>query len=462
MTEAANPLLLSAEERRKLTDAVTAFVDSFIDGLADAPATYPELSDELTAALLTEPGEEPGEIGPLLDRVDAALRTGFDTAAGSHLSYIPSGGVYAAALGRFIGAASNRWTGGSQAQPGAVALEQSIVNWMRSLFGYGADSAGVLLSGGSMANLIATIAARTRHGEQFETATVYTSERSHHSVEKAAALAGIRRSNIRSIAADRELRMDIDALQSAIAADRTAGLRPMMIVATAGTTDTGAIDPLAACSEIATAAEAWLHVDGAYGGFFVLTDRGRHRLQGIELADSLTVDAHKSLLLPYGLGGLLVKDAAALVEANEGRGAYMQDVLDRPAIPHFFAFGPELSRPYRGLDVWLALNYHGIGAFRSELDRMLDMATEAAIRLEAMPTIELAVQPELSVVAFRCTAGDAATQTIMDRLNASGDVHVSSTTVHGRFTVRLAFLNHRTTQNHADRAIELVSQTVTR
>jgi len=461
MAEERRPLLLSVEERRRLTAAVTAFVDDFIESLADGPASYPELTDAVTELLLTPPSEQPSDIAPLLDRIDTGLRTGFDTAAGSHLSYIPSGGVFAAALGRFIGAATNRWTGGSQAQPGAVALEQSIVNWMRGLFGYGSDSAGVLLSGGSMANLIATIAARTRHGERFEAATVYSSERAHHSVEKAAALAGIRRTNIRSVPVDARLRMDVAELAYQMSSDQAAGLEPMLVVATAGTTDTGAIDSLNDCADAASAAGAWLHVDAAYGGFFILTDRGRSRLDGIDRADSITVDAHKSLLLPYGLGGLLVKDGAALVEANEGRGAYMQDVLDRPAIPHFFTFGPELSRPYRGLDVWLALNYHGVNAFRSELDRMLDMTADAVARLRSIPTVELAVEPELTVVAFRSTKGDAASQEIMEHLNTSNEVHVSSTTVDGRFTVRLAFLNHRTDGRHAECATDLVAEAVT-
>ncbi len=454
-------LLLSAEERQQATKAVTTFVDAFIASLDEGPASYPPLPEEVTDLLLALPGEAPGQIDVLLHTVEVALRSGFDTAAGSHLSYIPSGGVYLAALGRFIGAATNRWTGGSQAQPGAVALEQSIVNWLRRLFGYGDDSAGVLLSGGSLANLMATIAARTRFGERFEDAVVYTSERAHHSVEKAAALAGVPRANVRLVRADPSLRMDPTALGAGIARDQDAGLRPMLIVATAGTTDTGAIDPLDDCADIAAGTGAWLHVDAAYGGFFVLTERGRRRLGGIDRADSITVDAHKSLLLPYGLGGLIVQDAKALLEANEGRGAYMQDVRDRPALPHFFEFGPELSRPYRGLDVWLALHYHGLAAFRSELDRMLDLAAGAAERLRTMPGIELAVEPELSIVAFRATAGDDATRAIIRHLNESGEVHVSSTTVADRFTIRLAFLNHRTTERHALRATELVAAAVT-
>jgi aromatic-L-amino-acid decarboxylase len=234
----------------------------------------------------------------------------------------------------------------------------------------------------------------------------------------------------------------------------------MMVVATAGTTDTGSIDPLAECADVADRHDLWFHVDAAYGGFFALTDRGRSLLAGIERADSITIDAHKSLLVPYGVGGLLVADGRALVEAHEGRGAYMQDVVDDPRVPDYFALGAELSRPYRGLDIWLPLHIHGVDAFRAELDRMLDLARRAAARLRGVPGIELAVQPTLSIVGFRCSTGNADTAEVLARLNHSGEVHVSSTTVDDRLTLRLAFLNHRTSIAIADRAVEIVAEAV--
>ena len=230
-----------------------------------------------------------------------------------------------------------------------------------------------------------------------------------------------------------------------------------MVVAPAGSPDTGTIDPLDDCAAVARDHDLWFHVDAAYGGFFVLTDRGRARLTGLERADSITVDAHKSLLLPYGVGGLLVADGDTLLQAHEGRGSYMQDVMDDPELPHYFALGPELSRPYRGLDLWLPLHLHGVGAFRAELDRMLDLAEDVAGELAAIPGIELVVEPPLSIVSFRAVAGDERSRRIFDHLNRSTEIHVSSTTVAGRFTLRLAFLSPRTTQAIAARAVELVA-----
>lgn len=233
----------------------------------------------------------------------------------------------------------------------------------------------------------------------------------------------------------------------------------MLIAVSAGTTDTGTVDPLAECARIAAAAGAWFHVDAAYGGFFVLTERGRNRLAGIETADSITIDAHKSLFMPFGVGGLLVRDESQLVDSLEGRGSYMQDVPEHAReIPNYFAMGPELTRPPRGLEVWLALNLHGIEPFRAELDRMLDLAAWTAQALAEMSEIEVVADPELSIVAFRSTAGDSTTRAIAQHMNDSGDVHVSSTTVDGHFTVRLAFLSQRTTGDVARAAVELIRE----
>ena len=454
------PIEPDADHRAALGEATLSFVNQFIDQRGDAPASSDPVDPGLINELLAAPGEIGVDLESLLDKLNRATDTGFDTASGRFLSYIPSGGLYTAALGSFLGSALNRYTGGAHASPGAVAIEQSVINWMTSLFGLPNSAGGLLLSGGSLANLTAMVAARSQLGDGFHDGVVYTSEGSHHSIKKAAHIAGIAAKRIRSIPIDADLRLDPGALQSAVIADRQDGLRPLMIAATAGTTDTGAIDPLAGCADIAESSGAWFHVDAAYGGFFQLTERGRNSLVGIDRADSITVDAHKSLLLPFGIGGLLVRDPATLVEAHEGHGPYMQDVT-KSELPHYLAMGPELSRPNRGLPVWLALHVHGIGQFRKTLDRMLDLAALVAGRLDTLPEIELSGRPELSIVAFRAVAGDPMTRHVLDVLNDSREVHVSSTTISNRFYVRLAFLSQRTTEAIAMRAIDLIRDAVT-
>jgi aromatic-L-amino-acid decarboxylase len=453
------PLDADVGEIRAVDDAVHEFVERFLETRPTAPAILPAADPGLIDELLAPPPAEGVPIDEILATFATAIETGFDTTSPGFLSYIPTGGLYTSALGSFLGAATNQYTGGQHAAPGAVAIEQSVIDWMTSLFGLPEGSGGILLSGGSQANLTAVVTARERLGEDFNDGVIYTSERSHHSIAKAARIAGVAAKRVRLVPVDDRLRMDADALGAMIATDITAGLHPMMVIATAGTTDTGAIDPLDHCADIASRAGAWFHVDAAYGGFFQLTDRGRGRFGGIERADSITVDAHKSLFLPFGVGGRVVRDIATLVDAHSGQGVYMQDVGEGET-PHFFQLGTELTRPYRGINVWLPLQIHGVDEFTATLDAMLDLAEWSAETLADTPGIEVVTEPELSIVAFRSVGGDAASQRIFDHLSSTHELHVSSTVIDDRFTLRLAFLSHRTSMDIARRAIALVGEAV--
>ncbi len=453
------PLEPESAARLALGGEVLDFLDQWIARRAQAPASWPDPDDQLIQALLSEPSDEGGELGPLLHIIDQATNTGFDTAGPGFMSYVPSGGLYTSGLGALIGSVTNQYTGGSHGSPGMTAIEESVIRWMTGLFGLPASAGGVLVSGGSIANLIAVVTARSSFGDDFGDGVIYASTRSHHSMAKAARIAGISAERLRYVETDDRQRLDPDELECSLSDDARRGLRPLMIVANAGTTDTGAIDPLHACANIAADAGAWFHVDAAYGGFFQMTERGRERLSGIERADSITVDAHKSLFGPFGIGGLLMRDRAAVVEAHEGVGAYMQDVTSG-ALPHYLEMGPELTRPNRGVQVWLTLNLHGVGRFRTELDRMLDLAERAAERLTSMPGVELIDTPQLSVVAFRASAGEETTRAMLDALLDSREVHVSSTTINNRLYVRFAFLSQRTTDEILDRAIQIVEGTL--
>ncbi|MFT7475484.1 MAG: aromatic-L-amino-acid decarboxylase [Verrucomicrobiales bacterium] len=452
----AIPIEPDKGEREALGLAVLDFLNDFVEERGSSPASWDSPTD-LPEAFSVGPPELGRDIEALLEVLKQATETGFDTAGPGFLSYIPSGGLYSAALGTFVASTINRYTGAAHASPGVTAIEQSVVDWMVKLFGLPTGAGGLLLSGGSIANLTAVVAARSRLGDRFDDGVIYTSDRAHHSITKAARIAGIGADRVRIVATNAEFRIEPLALRQAVAEDATSGLRPMMIAATAGTTDTGAIDPLALCAAEAASCGAWFHVDAAYGGFFQLTERGRDRLAGIELADSITVDAHKSLFAPFGLGGLIFRDPAALATAHEGSGAYMQDVGDQDR-PHFFEMGPELTKPTRGLPLWFALHLHGTDQFRDTLDEMLDLAEDASRRLLQLPGIELACKPELSVVAFRDVRGNGATLAVMDFINRSREVHVSSTTIEGLAYVRVAFLSQRTTTMMLDKTMGLIEQ----
>lgn len=452
-----SPLEPDRSERHHLLDAVMDYLDSFYAALPDLPAGGVELAPADLEHLSIAPPEEGRPISDALTSVGIANRPGPLHPSPGHMAYIPNGGLFTGALGAFLAASLNRYTGVTGAAPGLAFLESTVVRWLEDLFELPEASAGgVLLSGGSMANFTALVAARTsRLPEDFLSGTMYVSHHVHHSVTKAARLAGFPARAVRTVPVDGDLRMEVDALSSMVADDRKAGKRPFLVVASAGTTDTGTVDPLADLAAAAHEQGLWLHVDAAYGGFFQLTERGRKRLVGIGAADSLTLDPHKGLSIPFGVGALLVRDRDCLLDANGASGAYLQDT------PHhdsdFSALGPELTRPFRGMHLWFPLHLHGVAAFRAELDESLDLAEHAHRRLSDAVWIEKVWRPDLSIVAFQCPDEDAA-RAALAAANATGEVHLSSTSVAGRYTLRLAVLNRRTEREHVDRAIDLLAQ----
>jgi aromatic-L-amino-acid/L-tryptophan decarboxylase len=246
-----------------------------------------------------------------------------------------------------------------------------------------------------------------------------------------------------------------------VVSDRAAGRQPFCVVASAGTTNTGVIDPLAEIADVAAAEGLWYHVDAAYGGFFQLTDRGRERLRGIERADSIVLDAHKGLFLPFGTGCLLVRDAELLRSAHSGPHAdYMQDIEDT-GLPTFAEYGPELSRDCRGLRIWLPLHLHGVDTFRAALDEKLDLAEYAYRALCADPHLTVLAPPALSTVAFSSRGTDADTAELVGRVNAEQRVFLSTTRIDGRYTARICVLNHRTDHDRMAYAVDAIRRHAT-
>jgi aromatic-L-amino-acid decarboxylase len=376
------------------------------------------------------------------------------------MSYIPNAGLYSAALAEFLAAGLNRYTGVSHAAPGMSAIEHGMVRWMTSLFDLGETASGVLLSGGSMANFTGVVASRTsRLGDEFGKGVIYVTPHTHHSVEKAARLAGFRRDQIRVVPVDSDLRMEPAALRAAVEQDRGPGLDPFLVVGSGGTTDTGTVDALAAIADIAAEQGLWLHVDAAYGGFFQLTEKGRAAMAGIELADSIAVDPHKGLSIPFGVGALLVRDEGHLIDANQGRGAYLLEEDHYSGIRDIAALGPELSRPFRALQMWLPLHLHGVAPFRHALESSLGLAEYAHRRLSGIEGLETPWKPDLSIVAFRFEDDDLGRRAL-DNVNRDRVVHLSPTTIEDRFVLRFAVLNRRTTQDHIDHAIDIIEKTL--
>ena len=396
----------------------------------------------------------------ILADVDSAGQSGILHPSGGHLSYIPNAGLFSAALGDFLAAGLNRYTGVANAAPGFSAIEHGVADWIASIFDLGPNAAGILLSGGSTANFTGVVTARTtKLGDDFTRGRLYVTRHTHHSVAKAARLAGFRSDQIVPVDVDDHLRMDPGDLRAKIATDRAGGETPFLVVASAGTTDTGTVDDLHAIADVASSEGLWLHVDGAYGGFFVLTERGRKTLDGINRADSIAVDPHKGLSIPFGVGTLVVREESHLVDAHLGRGAYLRDEDQFMGLRDIASLGAELSRPFRGLSVWLPLQLHGVAAFRDALDHSLDLAEHAYERLSGVAGIERVWPPDLSIVAFRFEDDDAG-RVALEAVNDDRQVHLSPTAVDGRFVLRIAILNRRTTRQHVDHAIDLIAKSL--
>lgn len=456
----SSPLEPDQAQRRELAETVFAYLDDWYRRAGSMPASGRELTEDLAAGLMRPPGEEGRSLESILADLDAAGESGIFHPSGGHLSYIPNGGLYTAALAELLAAGLNRYTGISAAAPGMSAIEQGVVNWLASVFRLGEEASGLLLSGGSTANFSAVVAARTaKLGDDLGKGVIYLTRHTHHSVAKAARLAGFSDHQMRAVGIDDQLRMDLDSLAAAVEEDRSRGLRPFLVVGSAGTTDTGTVDPLDRIADYVSEQDLWFHVDAAYGGFFILTERGWDRLRGLERADSITVDPHKGLSMPFGVGALLVRDERYLIDANKGRGAYLREEDSYLGIRDIAALGPELSRPFRGLQVWLPLHLHGVGPFRRALDVALELAGEGYRRLVGIQGLETPWEPDLSIVAFRFEDDDLG-RAALEAVNRDRYVHLSPTVIDDRFVLRFAILNRRTTRDHLDHAIDIIEKTL--
>jgi aromatic-L-amino-acid decarboxylase len=456
-------LEFSPERMRAMAGAV---VERCIDHVATLDR-QPSCGDVDAAALcrsMREPAPEHGvALESLLDPLFRDWIPRSFTAPGpGYLAFIPGGGVFPAALADFITNTTNRYTGVWQAAPALVQLEANALDWLREWMGFPAETRGIFTAGGSMATFNAIVCARERHlGPDIRRGVLYTSDQAHHSILKSAKLAGVMPDRVRAIGSDDRFRLRVDRLIDAIVADRRAGLTPFAVVSSAGTTNTGAVDPLDAIADVCARERIWHHIDGAYGAFFYLCHELRGTLRGLPRADSLTLDPHKGMFLPYGTGALLVRDGAALRAAHEATAAYL------PAMPHPSDFydpsqhGPELSRGFPGLRVWLSVKMYGSAAFRAAIAEKRALTIDAAGRVAALPGIVMDAEPELSLFAFHLTwpgasraDEDAATRALMERTTKRGRVMVTGCTAHGRYLGRVCVLSFRTHQREIDALVE--------
>jgi aromatic-L-amino-acid decarboxylase len=467
LERASRPLDPGTTGRRHLRNAVVASSERFLRNIETLKG-YVETEDK-GIGLLRAPISEDGisldaAIGLLEHDV---VRPGGNPASGGHLAYIPGGGIYHSALADYLAAVHNKYAGIFFTGPGPVRMENMLIRWAADLVGYPNGAGGNIASGGSLANLVAIATARDAHGlkgADYASAVVYLTNQAHHCIEKSLRIAGLGEARVRHIPIDERFRMRPEALEQTIADDRRQGLKPWLINAAAGTTDTGAVDPLDDIATIAGRERCWFHVDAAYGGFFLMTEHGRSLLKGIERSDSVVLDPHKSLFLPWGSGIVVVRDVRPLAAAHGYSGNYMQDALREPGEISPADVSPELSKPFRALRMWLPLILLGTKPFEAALDEKLLLARYFYQEIQALG-FEVGPAPDLSIVTFRWVPPGASleqvneiNQKIVDAIRRDGRIFLTSTLLDGRFTLRMAALSFRTHRKTIDLALRILRE----
>jgi glutamate/tyrosine decarboxylase-like PLP-dependent enzyme len=433
-------------------------VDLLIDQLTDPaiPAMRRGAGTELRRRLSAPPSAAPRRWDELLDLLERDVLAPMSRLSHpGYFAFIPASSTFPGALGDLIASALDIDAGSWMSAAGPSQLELVVLDWFKAWIGYPDEAAGILVSGGSAANITALACAREALvGAMSDRVVAYVGDQTHSSIARAARLLGFRPDQVRVLPTDDSHRLRLDALIGAIDADRQAGLRPLIVAANAGGTNTGAVDRLGDLAEICRQRGLWLHVDAAYGGFAALSERGRAQLAGIELADSVTLDPHKWLYQPIECGSLLVREGHLLREAFTINPDYLADYKGEEV--NFSDLGLQLTRTSRALKVWLSINYFGLDAFRQAIDRAIDLAHSAERQVRDSPSLELISPASLGIICFRRSFEDAKDEEAITRLNvelvrqfeATGQGLVSSTRLDGRYAIRLCVMNHTSGPEH--------------
>jgi aromatic-L-amino-acid/L-tryptophan decarboxylase len=459
-----HPLAMDVEDMRR---AGYATVDALVARLAD-PEADPVLrragAPEMASRLSGPPPEQAGEYGEVLARVLAdVLPFGARTDHPGFFAYIPIFTTWPAALAELVAAAANPHCAMWALAPGPAQVELEVIDWFRSWLGMPAGTAGVLVSGGSAANLTALLVAREAAGGPSPETVLYVSDQAHSSVARTARAMGLRPEQVRVLPTDGRWRLQPDTVTAAVHADRSAGRIPFALCASAGSTNTGAVDPLDDLADVCGREQLWLHVDAAYGGFAALTPKGRKALAGIDRADSVTLDPHKWFYQPLECGSVLVRDGARLERAFAIHPDYLDSETtgDETGEVNFADRGLQLSRSFRALKVWVAVHTFGVAAFRAAIQRNLELAEYAEELIRGHAELTLMAPATLGIVCFRrewpgCDEAETERRgtALIESLERGGAALVSRTRLAGRHAVRLCILNPASSEEHVRRVIE--------
>lgn len=462
LEKASEGLEPSSEAKKAMLDQAWTYADKFLVELESAPVFK---ADNGNSSLLNkyDISEEGRSMETAVEVFAKGVEPpGLNAASAGHLGYIPGGGVYASAVADFMAAVTNKYAGLYFSSPGVVKLENQLIRWSADLLGYPSTTRGNITSGGSIANLIALATARDAKNitpDRIAQSVIYFSQQTHHCVYKAVRIAGLVKCQMRRIPVDQRYRMDPRALKEQMEQDVADGYTPFYVASSCGSTDTGAVDEFEKIADICEAFNAWFHIDGAYGGYFALVDQLKPLFKGIDRSDSVVLDPHKSLFLPYGTGIVLIKDGKALFDTFHYMANYLQDVVLNDDEPSPADLSPELTKHFRGLRMWLPLQLHGVSAFRASLEEKY-LLTQYFYEEVQKIGFEVGPTPQLSVSIYRFipSVGDANAynEKLVKDINADGRLFVSSTTIEGVFWIRIAILSFRTHIHHIDTYLSIL------
>ena len=465
----------SPQRARHFGERVLELYAGLLGEIAHGPASPQVTPGGVREAVAIDVPDEPLDDDALFAHLQAVLDHSLRPGSGGFMAYISGGGTVPGAVADLLASGLNANVGGWVLSPAATEIELQLVRWLATLFGLPAGAGGIMAGGGSLANLSALKLARDRADVSVRVDGLaerprlrfYASQETHFTVDRAADVLGLGESAVRKVAIDEGLAMRPDDLERLIAADLAAGAVPAAIIATAGTTGTGAIDPLEELADIAARVGAWLHVDAAYGGAIAVSDELRPLLCGIERADSITFDAHKWLYAPLLSAFVLVRDGSLLNRSFSAHAAYVEqdrEVADRGVDLGFE--GLQLSRSFTALHVWVALLAHGRAAFARRIEHDVALTRWLASRIEATPGLELACPPSLSICCFRYRPVDLHDEDYLDRLNTrvmtelqlDGRVFPSNALIHGRAAIRSCIVSYRTEAKHLQLLLDLTCE----
>lgn len=475
---------LPPADRAALGQAALDWCLQYFDTV-DSRAVYPAVGvDALTAALTGPLPLGPQPVAEVMAQFTEIVAGARHNGHPRMFGYVQSSGTFVGAVADLLTSALNQNVTSWRSAPSATTIERQVIDWVRTIVGMPAGTTGLLMSGGSMANL-AGVATALRAATDVDVnrlgvaaigaaPVLYASSLVHMSIPKAAALLGLGRDAVRLLPVDGQFRLDVPALERAIADDRAAGRLPVCVVASGGEVNTGAVDPLDAIADVCARHQVWLHVDGSYGGFAVLAPSAASQFGGLARADSVSLDPHKWLYAPLDLGCLLVRDGRALRRAFSHGASYIDVIADEQMSEFaFWDYGPELSRRFRALKLWFTLKVYGTDAVAAAIEANLQVARHLAGAIDASDDFERLAPVPLSIVCFRYLPPafrdraarrepaaleelDVLNRALLVEVQRDGDAYLSNAVVDGAFALRACVVNYRTTPADCDRLLAAI------